>query len=170
MPPLSVRFPSHAVAASSCMLVGMCRDCPAEAEYPAVNPLSLAISVPPAEAELEALLERETALTGREKKKARKKARKKKQAVCEWAIWQTRPPAHSPAGSMLPLFCFAADTFCPCLRAPPFLLEVALLWGMRMRMLKAWRLLGPPPCLRTFSGPGSVSYAVMLPQCSCCET
>jgi hypothetical protein len=40
------------------------------------------MSVPPAEAELEALLERETALTGREKKKA-KKARKKKQAICE---------------------------------------------------------------------------------------
>jgi hypothetical protein len=110
VPPLSVRFPSHAVAASSCMLVGMCRDCPAEAEYPAVNPLSLAISVPPAEAELEALLERETALTGREKKKA-KKARKKKQAVCEWAIWQTRPPAHSPAGSMLPLFALPLTHF-----------------------------------------------------------
>ena len=35
-----------------------------------------------AEAELEALFEKATALTGREKKKA-KKARKKKQGVCE---------------------------------------------------------------------------------------
>ena len=52
------------------------------AEYPTLNPIPLAMSVPPAEAELEALLERETALTGREKKKA-KKARKKKQAICE---------------------------------------------------------------------------------------
>ena len=116
---MSVRFPSHAVAASSGMLVGMCRDCPAEAEYPAVNPLSLAISVPPAEAELEALLERETALTGREKKKA-KMARKKKQAVCEWAICQARPPAHSPAGSMLPLVALPLTHFADACVLCPF--------------------------------------------------
>jgi hypothetical protein len=67
-------------------------------------------------------------------------------AICPLTSWQ-----HAAS------FCSAADTFWTCLRAPHFTLQLALLWGMRMKMPKAWRRLGPPPCLRTSSGPDLVS-------------
>ena len=41
------------------------------------------------------------------------------------------------------------------------LLQSALLRGMRRRMPKSWRRLGPPPCMRTSLGPDSVSFAGM---------